>query len=394
MALAAAACGGGPPARPPTAGPTPSTTSTSRTPPGAASAPTSPPGCIDLGRWTTAQLARQLITVPSLDFDLPQLGGVVATGVGGVLFLGSAPAPADLGALVHQVNGRSPAGVPLLVMADEEGGGVQRLRPLVEDIPWPRDTTTALTPAQVSSLAARVGSEMRAAGVNMDLAPVLDVDSGAGPSASDPDGRRSYSGIPGRAATYGQAFSAGLQRAGVIPVIKHFPGLGGASGNTDTGPASTQPISALRAAGLQPFRAAITAGAPAVMVANASVPGLTTQPASVSSTVIQGLLRGELRFRGLVITDSLSAGAIRAAGYDVPGAATAAVEAGADIVLFGSTLTAADVAQLRPAAVVATVDQTSRAMTAAVGTGKLPASRLRDAARRVLELRGAAVCEA
>jgi beta-N-acetylhexosaminidase len=239
--------------------------------------------------------------VPSLDFDLPQLGSVLGTGVGGVLFLGSAPAPADLESLVHQADGRSPVGVPLLMMADEEGGGVQRLRPVVEDIPWARDMTTSMTPTQVSSLAARAGSEMRAAGVNVDLAPVLDVDGGAGPSASDPDGRRSFSGVVVTAATYAQAFSDGLRRAGVIPVVKHFPGLGGAGGNTDEGPAATQPIASLRTGGLQPFRTAVAAGAPAVMVANASVPGLTARPASVSSAVIEGLLRSELGFRGLVM---------------------------------------------------------------------------------------------
>jgi beta-N-acetylhexosaminidase len=348
--------------------------------------------CIDLRTWTDVQLAQQLIAVPSLDFNLPELHSVLASGVGGVLFLGSAPAPGDLGAIVGRANASSPAGVGLLLMADEEGGGIQRLRPVVQNVPWPRDMTTSMTPAQVSSLAARLGTEMRAAGVNVDLAPVLDVDSGSGPNASDPDGRRSFGGTATTAAAYGLAFSAGLRRAGIIPVTKHFPGLGGSSGNTDNGPASTQPISGLRATGLQPFRAAIAGGAPAVMVANASVPGLTTRPASVSSAVIQGLLRNELGFRGLVMTDSLSAGAVRAAGYDVPGATVAAVEAGADMVLFGSTLTPADTAQVNPRAVAATTAAIARAVTAAVDGGQLPMARLREAAGRVLALRGAALC--
>ena len=390
LLVTAAACGGGQTASP--THPVPASTTTTHAPRSPSTTAAATARCVDLQHWTTAQLARQLVVVPSLDFDLPPLTGVIGTGVGGVLFLGSAPAPGDLGAVVSRANARSPAGAPLLVMADEEGGGIQRLRPVVEDIPWPRDMTDSLTPGQVSSLAARVGSEMRAAGVNVDLAPVLDVDGGAGPSASDPDGRRSFSGTAATAAAYGQAFSDGLRRAGVVPVAKHFPGLGGASGNTDTGAASTQPVTALRAVGLRPFRSDIAAGAPAVMVANASVPGLTDRPASVSSAVIQGLLRSELGFRGLVMTDSLSAGAVRAAGYDVPGAAAAAVEAGADLVLFGSTLTASDVAQLRPDAVAATTDGITRAMTAAVAAGRLSTARLMDAAGRVLTQRGAVVC--
>ena len=391
LAVVAAACGGGQAG--PTANRPPSASPTTVTGPAPTTAPTTTSGpCIDVARWTTGQLARQVVAVPSLDFNLPDLKVVLASGVGGVLFLGSAPAPADLGALVGQADAASPQRLGLLVMADQEGGGIQRLSPVVESTPWPRDMAASMTPAQVSSLAARVGSEMRAAGVDVDLAPVLDVDSGAGPGSTDPDGRRSFSGTAATAGAYGQAFSGGLRSAGVIPVVKHFPGLGGASGNTDSGPASTQPIASLRATGLAPFRAAIAAGAPAVMVANASVPGLTPGPASLSGAVIQGLLRSELGYRGLVMTDSLSAGAIRSAGFDVPGAAVAAVEAGADMVLFGSTLTSADVAGLQPPAVLATTDAIARAATAAVDRGRLPMARLRQAAGRVLALRGGAVC--
>lgn len=391
LVVVTAGCGGGAalPARPAHSS---STTMAISEPGRTTAAPTTTTRCADLQHWTAARLARQLIVVPSFDFNLPQLGGVLGAGVGGVLFLGSAPAPVDLGTLVGGAESRSPSGSPPLMMADEEGGGVQRLSPLVEDVPWPRDMATTMTTGQVRSLGARVGSEMRAAGVDVDLAPVLDVDSGAGPSASNPDGRRSFSGSGPTAAAYGQAFADGLRSSGVVSVAKHFPGLGGASGNTDTGPASTQPIATLRATGLQPFRAAVDAGVPAVMVANASVPGLTSRPASLSSSVVQGLLRGELGFRGLVMTDSLSAGAIRAAGYDVPSAAVAAVEAGADLVLFGSTLTPSDVARLQPAAVAATTDDMARALATAVDVGQLSISRLRDAASRVLALRGAIVC--
>lgn len=110
-------------------------------------------------------------------------------------------------------------------MTDEEGGGVQRMANLVGSMPWARQMGT-MSPAAIQSLAKAVGQRMRALGVTMDLAPVLDVDGGPGPNASNPDGDRSFSASPSQAARDGLAFAAGLLAAGVIPVVKHFPGLG------------------------------------------------------------------------------------------------------------------------------------------------------------------------
>ena len=358
------------------------------------SPPTTGPRCTDVGSWSTDRLAHQVLVVPALDFDLPALEPVLATGVGGVLLLGGAPAPENLAGLVARADRAAPPGLAPLVMADEEGGGVQRLRPVVDDVPWARQMARTMTPAQVEALAGRIGSEMRAAGVGVDLAPVLDVDAGPGPSAADADGMRSFGGTATTVVAYGTAFMDGLRRSGEVAVVKHFPGLGGASGNTDVGPAATPPLTALERSGLIPFRDAVSDGADVVMVSNASVPGLTDLPASLSSAVIQGLLRTTLGFDGVVATDSLSAGAVSAAGLDVPGAAAAAVEAGADLVLFGSTLTPADAAQLAPASVGRTVQAAVGAVTAAVDHGRLAPQRLRDAARRVLRLKGVDVCPA
>jgi beta-N-acetylhexosaminidase len=261
-------------------------------------------------------------------------------------------------------------------------------------MPWPRDDVASMTPAQLQALTTRVGYQMRQLGVTVDLAPVLDLDAGAGPSATDPDGLRSFSANAAVTTAYGEAFSRGLEAAGVLPVVKHFPGLGGSTGNTDDGPASTQPIGALRAAGLRPFQAAIRSGAPAVMVANATVPGLTTLPASLSPAAVNGLLRSELGFSGLVLTDSLSAGAITAAGFDLPRAAVAAIGAGADMVLFGSTLTPADTAQLSEANVERSIGQVVQAISAAVAGSALANSRIDDAVVHVLTVRGVHICAA
>lgn len=325
------------------------------------------------------------MVVPALDGDVASLGPVTDEGVGGVLLVGSA-APRDLAAQLAAANEAAPT--PLLVMADEEGGAVQRLTGLVPSLPSPRQMAAALTPLQVQAAAAGVGHAMKALGVNMDLAPVLDVDGGAGPNAVDPDGSRSFSADPGRAAAYGLAFMTGLLDAGVTPVVKHFPGLGGATGNTDYGPAATQPWQVLEATGLGPFRAAIAAGTPAVMVSNATVPGLSTRPASLSPVAIGTVLRGQLGFRGLVLTDSLSAGAVSGAGYTLASAATAAVTAGADLVLFGSTLTPTQSA----ANVAAAFNQVTGALVAAVADGALPEQRLDQAVLDVLAAKHVSLC--
>ena len=333
--------------------------------------------------WPVARLAAEVVAVPALNFDLAAVASEVRGGVGGVLFLGSGPAPVDLGTRVRGLLGDAPAGSRPLVMADEEGGGVQRLAPVVSPVPWPRDMARAMTPAAVRALGQRVGRQMLAAGVSVDLAPVADVDGRPGPSLTNPDGARSFSGDPATAATYTAAFMDGLQASGVLPVVKHFPGLGGTTANTDVAPAPTQPLRELATTGLVPFRAAIRAGAPAVMVSNASVPGLTSQPSSLSQAVIGGLLRQQLGFHGLVVTDSLSAGAILTGGRTLPQAPVAALGAGADLVLFGSTLTPDDTAQLSAPNVQRSYSQIVNAIAAAVSDGHLPLARLTAAATTV-----------
>jgi beta-N-acetylhexosaminidase len=372
------------PASSPTA--TPSKPTATSTGPATASPSTIPAGAGPCSAprvirgWSVARLAAAVVAVPVLDFNLNAVTGEVGAGVGGVLLLGSAPAPADLRARVSALAAHAPPRTRPLVMADEEGGGVQRLAPLVAPVPWPRDMARTMAPSAVRLLANRIGRQMRAAGVTVDLAPVADVDARPGPSSTNPDGSRSFSGDPQTAATYTVAFVQGLRDGGVLPVVKHFPGLGGTGANTDVAPAATQPLSQLATTGLVPFRAAVDAGAPAVMVSNASVPGLTTSPSSLSPSVTGRLLGQRLGFHGLVVTDSLSAGAVLTAGRTLPQAVVASIAAGADLVLFGSTLTAEDRAQLTASNVRRTYDGIVAAITVAVNVGRLPIARLRAAA--------------
>jgi beta-N-acetylhexosaminidase len=318
----------------------------------------------------TRRLARLVIVDPVDEGDVGSLSDEVASGIGGIILLGSDATPA-LRDELRQLLALAPVGRVPFVMVDEEGGAVQRLASAVGAIPSARTMGQTMRPSAIEALAKRVGASLRSLGVTMDLAPVLDLDGAPGPNSTDADGTRSFSPIGPVATADGLAFARGLLASGVLPVLKHFPGLGGATGNTDLGPAATKPYVGVATAGVQPFQAAFRAGAPAVMVANASVPGLTPRPASLSRSVITGLLRQKLGFSGLVLTDSLTVPSITEAGYSLPEAAVAALRAGADEVLFNAA--PADVAPDN----VAIQD----AITHAVVRHKLSRTRLIEAVR-------------
>ena len=375
-------------------GPAEGTTSTASTSPVTTAAPAPKPACTNrsvVDSWTDARKAAQTLAVPVLGAAPGSIAVALSYQAGGMLLLGSVPPASQLASALRPAVETSSLPRPM-VMVDQEGGGVQRLGADVTSIPWPRQMASTMTPTQVTQLAETVGRQMASLGVGVDLAPVLDLDGGPQLSASDPDGPRSFSPDPAVAAGYGDAFAAGLRAAGVLAVVKHFPGLGGATGNTDYGPASTRPIAQLQTGGLIPFERSLATGVRAVMVANATVPGLTTGPASVSAAAITDLLRTQLHFDGLVMTDSLSAGALTAAGYDLPSAIVAALRAGADMVLFGSTLTPADTAALAPGPLAAQTKALIDAVTKAVASGALPESRLDDAALHVVQAKGLDLC--
>jgi beta-N-acetylhexosaminidase len=333
-----------------------------------------------LGTWSLERRAAQLVVVPVEENDVLSARPLVAEGVGGIILFGS-DAPPTLPANLAVLQRSAPRGLPALVMTDEEGGGVQRLANLAGNLPWPRTMAATLTVAQTRALAERIARGMRAAGVTMDLAPVLDLSDGPGPDAAHPDGARSFSINASITTAYGLAFAEGMLEGGVIPVVKHFPGLGQASYNSDFGPSSDPPLPVLKAAALRPFETAITAGAPAVMVGNVSVPGLTSRlPAALSTAAITGLLRDQLGFRGLVLTDSLSALAVQDAGYSVPQAAARAIAAGADMVLFNTSDPGATAH-----AIIADI-------AAAVTSHRMPVSRLDDAVQHVLAAKNISVC--
>lgn len=334
-----------------------------------------------LAGWSTTRLAMLTIVVPVAETSPGDVTDEVAQGAGGVLLFGSR-APSNLHTKLSALRRHVPGRIGLLVMTDEEGGGVQRMANLVGSLPWAQTMGKKWTAAQIRTRVRTVARKMSAAGVNMDLAPVADVDGRAvPPSASNPDGLRAFGGNTATVSRDTVAYLEGLRDGGVIPVVKHFPGLGHASRNTDYGPAHTLSWTTEKRVAIPPFEAAIAAGVPAVMMSNASVPGLATNPGSLSPTQISKELRSRLGFTGLVLTDSLTAKAISDGGWTASRAAVQALRSGADMVLFGPVTD-----------VQAHTNAIKARIVAAVSTGVLTRARLIDAAEHILGVRHVNLC--
>jgi beta-N-acetylhexosaminidase len=232
----------------------------------------------------------------------------------------------------------SSAPVPLAVSVDEEGGRVSRLASLIGSQPSARELARTRSADEVYGIALQRGRAMHDRGITVDFAPVVDV-------TDAPDdtviGDRSFGADPAVVTEYAGAYARGLRDAGVLPVLKHFPGHGHASGDSHTGGVTTPPLDALRDNDLVPYRTLTEQAPVAVMVGHMQVPGLTgSDPASLSPAAYQ-LLRsggyGGPGFNGLVYTDDLSSmGAINQR-YGVPDAVLRALQAGADNALWITT---------------------------------------------------------
>src|SRR5215207_4157006 len=223
---------------------------------------------------------------------------------------------------------------PLLVMIDQEGGPVKQL----ED--GPPETSARQLGAAGDADAARQEGETTASflsglGVNVDLAPVLDVSEP--PQTDGSIAARTFGDDPTVVADLGVAFAEGLQDGGVLATAKHFPGLGRATQTPDEQPVSVAATTADLQADLEPFREAIEAGVAMVMVSTASYPNLgAKKQAAFSPAIVQGLLRDELGFDGVVVTDDLEAPAVTS--VTTPGLAVAnALKAGDDLLLYAGS---------------------------------------------------------
>lgn len=204
-------------------------------------------------------------------------------------------------------------GVPFLIAANQEGGRIQALSGRGFDTIPSALEQGALSPQQLTSLAARWGAQLRAAGVNLNLAPVADVVPPGTDDQNAPIGQldREYGHDPSVVASHVAAFIVGMRAGGVGTVAKHFPGLGRVEGNTDFTGSVVDDVTTRHDPYLQPFLAAAQAGVPGVMISLATYEQIdAAHLAAFSNTVINGMLRGDLGWRGIVVSDSLSATAV------------------------------------------------------------------------------------
>jgi beta-N-acetylhexosaminidase len=290
-----------------------------------------------------------------------KLGGVI-------LFADNIASQRQLKALTGQLQGAAAGGgnPPLLILVDQEGGLVKRL-PEAPPFQSPRSMGERGDGAAARRAGLATGRLLRRLGINVNLAPVLDVpDSGRSFLAS-----RAFGQDPRLVAALGVAFARGLQQAGIAATGKHFPGLGTAPGNTDTAAVRVSTPRGELMRRLLPFRRAVEEGIRLVMVSNAAYPALdpSGSPAVLSPAIVGGLLRRRLGFGGVVITDTMSAPGL--AGR--PDAPLAALRAGVDLLLYSDGETASVEAY--------------RTLLRAARRGSLDFSQLAASRARILELK-------
>jgi beta-N-acetylhexosaminidase len=309
---------------------------------GAAGSQRAAAGPAALPSLTPAQKAGQRVIYSYSGFDPPAslLGWIRQGEVGGVIFFGGNIASrAQIAGVIKQLDRANASAsnplhaVPLLLMTDQEGGLVRRLpgRPALSE----KQIGEAAHPAAAAKAAGTgAGQNLAGVGMNVNLAPVLDVY--RTPGDFDDQFGRSYSTSPRVVSTLGADFIRAQQATGVAATAKHFPGLGAAASSQDT---DARPVTlnlslhALRTVDEYPYHAAIGAGVKLVMLSWAVYPALArSTPAGLSSAIVNGELRGRLGFRGVTITDALEAGALRAFGT-TGHRTTLAARAGMDLIL-------------------------------------------------------------
>ena len=298
--------------------------------------------------------------------------GLLADGLAGYTLFGTNVADAA------QVSGLSAelraARADALIAIDEEGGDVTRLAHRTGS-PYPGNAALgAVDDADLTrAVYSAIGADLVAAGVTLDLAPTVDVN-----TADDNPviGTRSFGADPLLVSRHSRAAVEGLQSAGVAACAKHFPGHGGTSTDSHLElPVVDAPLDLLRERDLPPFAAAVAAGARAIMTAHIRVPVLTgDDPATFSRRALTGLLRDEYAFGGVIITDALEMKGAEAAAGGIAPAAVRALAAGADLLCVGAKVDRALVESIVAEIVAATRD------------GRLPLSRLEDAYARTAEM--------
>lgn len=325
LVLALAACSGGAASAPPTS---------------ALPTPTASPDPLD--GWTLEQKIGQIVMV-GVNLAAPQqasIDAVTDSHVGNVFLQNrSAAGTESVLDLVHeltdQVSDDTTHGTPLFVGVDQEGGQVQTLTgPGFSTMPAAL-TQGSMSAADLQAAATTWGQELAAAGVTVNLAPVADIPTEQGAASNAPIGhyQREFGYDLSTVTTHADAFAAGMSAAGVDTAVKHFPGLGRVTGDTDTTANVTDDVTSPSSNQVASFQHAVDRETPFVMVSTAIYALIDpTAPAAFSTPVVTDLLRGTLGFDGVVITDDVSA-AEQVAAWSPGDRAVDAIEAGCDIVL-------------------------------------------------------------
>jgi beta-N-acetylhexosaminidase len=366
-----------------TPSPSPSPTATP-TPIPATPSPTPELSCVDrtFASLTDSQRIGQLFMIGLVQNDLDP-GAVAAIAqyhFGSVAYTrrttrGQAADLAVANAVQAQATIAATGGVRFFVASNQEGGTVQALAgPGFDVIPSALSQGT-LAPADLQAMAARWGAQLRAGGVNLNFAPVADVVPPGTDSQNAPIGQlqREYGHDPATVATHATAFMAGMRQAGVATTVKHFPGLGRVAGNTDYTSGVTDSVTTRHDPYLAPFASAVSAGVPFVMVSLATYEQIDARHlAAFSATVIAGMLRQDLGFHGVVISDALGAAAVSS----IPAGTRAInfVAAGGDMIIIN---------QRTPAITMA------NAIAVGVTQSALFSARVDNAVRHVLQAKDA-----
>jgi beta-N-acetylhexosaminidase len=254
-----------------------------------------------------------MVGVPSSGLSASTARTLSSTRTGSVIFLGNTDVGVDgVEDLADDVRdaARRPAGIRTLLAVDQEGGTVQRLKgPGFADIPSARTQGTWST-ARLRSSADKWGKELREADIDANLAPVADVVAASMTNVNQPIGvlRRNFGFDPKVVAGHAAAFVAGMDRAGIGTAVKHFPGLGAVRGNTDLVTRVVDSSTTRHDRDLAGFQAAVKAGVDMVMVSSAYYSRIDPDNrAAFSPTVIRGMIRKDLGFGGVVVSDDLAA---------------------------------------------------------------------------------------
>jgi beta-N-acetylhexosaminidase len=292
--------------------------------------------------------------------------------VGGIIFYKSNfETPEQAVQLVNQLKAGNSSTLPLFLGIDQEGGRVTRLPGGLFNFPPNNQIGKVNDPEFSYKIGTLLGHEVKEFGLNLDFAPVLDINS----NPNNPViGDRSFGNNSEIVSTLGIQTMKGIQSQNIIPTIKHFPGHGDTSIDSHLElPIVNKSLMELKVLELIPFERAIDHGADVVMVAHILLPKLDkTNPASMSKAIISDLLRKQLSFKGVIITDDMTMGAITE-HFDIGKAAVESVKAGSDIILVGHDYN--------------NVVKITSSLITAVENGEISEQRLNESIERIIQLK-------